>query len=186
MRMKTLLTALAAALIFGGCSQQEVALAQSMANSGAAAAASGKGAGVGNSMVANTLSSPAAMGGMAQSQVIGAQMLANPVTLGVTGLGMALSAQHEAENRRGFNQLMEMMEHSDKYNHNMEMTMVHAYNKQHGTHYKSAQELQYAVKVQGYNKQYGTRFKNMDEVRIDYNRRHGTDYKTVGQLLAQK
>jgi len=183
----TIMTAMAvAALLFSGCTQQEMALAQSMANSGAAVAASGKGTSVGNSLVANTLSSPAAMSGMVQSQVVGAQMLANPALLAVGGVGTALSEQQKAKNRKAFGKVTELYVNSDSVNHGMESMMLREYNRQHGTHYKSMRELQYAAKVQGYNKKYGTRFKTMEEVRVDYNRRYGTDYKSVEQLLAHR
>lgn len=174
-------TIIAAALFFSGCSQQEVALANTMANS--AASASGV---TGGSSAFNpnaSLASPAAAG-MAQSQVIGAQMLANPAVLGVGAVGTAISAHNEAQNKAAFGKVTELYADSDGANSQMEMMMVNSYNKQKGTHFKNMQELQDYAKITGYNKQEGTKFTTFTQMREDYNKKQGTQYKTDREFRA--
>lgn len=186
LKTSTFATVMAATLIsINGCSQQEAILAQTMANSAAGAATSGKGARVGNAMNANMLTSPSAMSGVAQGQLVGAQMAMNPGVIGAGAVGTAISEYNKAQNRKSFGKVTDLYVNSDQVNSGMQATMVRAYNQQHGTHYKNMQELQYAVKVQRYNKKYHTCCKSMDDVREDYNKRFGTNYRTTSELLAK-
>lgn len=170
-----------AVVLFSGCSNQEVALANSLANSavGASGVTSG---GSGSFNPHSSLKSPDAVSGMAQSQVIGAQMMMNPGVIGAGAVGTAISEQNKAENRAGYKKVSALMDDPDTTNDHYSTMMVQAYNKQNGTHYRTMQELQDAAKIQGYNKQSGTNFKTFKEVRLDYNKKKGTDFKTDKQF----
>ena len=178
---KTALISLVVGALFTGCSQQEMALANSLAGSAMGGSGSGN---AGRATVANMSSSPAAQQGFAQSQVIGAQMQLNPVTMGLSALGAAQNEYHGAKNREGFNQLTELAVNSDQANNSMQQMMVRAYNQKHGTHFKSFTELQDHAKVRGYNKEQGTDFKTFSEVRMDYNKKNGTHFQTDQELRA--
>ena len=172
---KTLTTVTVLALtgtLFSGCSQQEAQLANSLANSAVRS--------VGNPNSVNqlkTLASPAGVG-MLQSQVIGAQMLANPAVLGVGAVSTAISEHHKAQNKKAFGDVTDMYVNSDKVNSGMEGMMVKAYNNKYGTHFTSMAQLQEATKIQGYNEKYHTKYRTLSEVRVDYNKRNGTHFKT--------
>ena len=164
--------------LFSGCSNQELALANSLANGAIAST------GVNSSSFnpSSMLSSSASRRGLAQSQAIGAQMLRNPAVLGVGALGTAISEKNQAENRAAYGSLSAMMADPNKANSAMEKFMVRAYNKKYGTKYRTMQELQDSVKVNEYNKQEGTKFQNFDEVREDYNRKKGTKFKNNNEF----
>ncbi|HIQ46445.1 MAG TPA: hypothetical protein EYH57_02370 [Sulfurovum sp.] len=164
--------------LFSGCSNQEFALANSLANSATASTGVNSSSFNPNSM----LSSSASRSGLAQSQVIGAQMLMNPAVLGVGALGTAISEKNKAENRAAYGKLSAMMADPNKANSTMEKHMVRAYNKKYGTKYRTMQELQDSAKVSGYNKQEGTKFQDLDGVRKDYNRKKGTKFKNNNEF----
>ena len=165
---------------FAGCSNQEVALANSMANSAAASTSVNSSSFNPNSV----LSSSASRQGLAQSQVIGAQMMMNPAVIGVGAVGTAISEKNKAENRAAYGKLSTMMDDPDKANSSMGNQMVKAYNQQNGTNFRSMQELQDHAKVTGYNEQEGTKFKTFDEVREDYNKKKGTKFKNNNEFRA--
>ena len=178
--IKTTIMSLAAIGIFNGCSQQEVAMANTLANSTMASQSAGSN--VGTSTVGNMLSSSAAQQGYAQSQVIGAQMMMNPAVIGVGAVGGAISAKNQAQNKAAFEKMTDLYVNSDSVNNSMEMKMVQIYNKKHGTNFKNMQELQDFAKIKGYNKQQGTNFTSFTEVREDYNKKNGTQYKTDNEF----
>lgn len=180
--LKTILIGLAAGAFVTGCSQQEMALANSLASS--AMGSSGSGSSAGASAMANMAGSTAAQQGFAQSQAIGAQMQLNPVVMGLNALGAAQNEYQGARNREGFNNITELAVNSDQANNSMQNMMVSAYNQKHGTHFKTFTELQDHAKVTGYNKQEGTDFKTFAEVREDYNKKNGTSFKTDQELRA--
>ncbi len=169
-----------ATAFFNGCSNQEVALASSLANSAAASTGVNSTSFNPNSM----LSSSASRQGLAQSQVIGAQMMMNPAVLGVGAVGTAISQKNAAENRAAYGQLSAMMADPNKANSSMEKQMVKAYNQKYGTNFRTMEALQDAVKIGGYNKQEGTNFKTFDQVRKDYNGKKGTDFKNNKEFRA--
>jgi len=164
-----------AVMLFSGCSNQEAALANSLANS--AAGASGVSSGSGSFNPNSSLTSPAALKGMGQSQVIGGQMLMNPGVIAAGAVGMAVSEHNQAQNKAAFGKMTDMYVNADKMNSSMEEMMVKSYNQKYGTHYRSMVELQEATKIAGYNKKYGTKYTKLGEVRRDYNKRKGTHYK---------
>jgi len=135
---------IATVIVTNGCSQQEAALANTMLN--AAGGATNRATGGGSFNPASSLSSPAALSGMAQSQVVGAQMLANPALLGVGAVGTAISQYNQAQNRKAFGKVTDLYVNADRVNNKMEMMMVRQYNKKYGTHFKTMQELQSALK----------------------------------------
>jgi len=164
--------------LFSGCSNQQLALANSLANSATASTGVNSSSFNPNSM----LSSSASRSGLAQSQVVGAQMLMNPAVLGVGALGTAISEKNQAENRAAYGKLSAMMADPNKANSTMEKYFVRAYNKKYGTKYRTMQELQDSAKVSGYNKQEGTKFQDLDGVRKDYNRKKGTKFKNNNEF----
>ena len=166
--------------LFSGCSNQEIALANSLANGATASTGVNSSSFNPNSM----LSSSASRSGLAQSQVVGAQMLMNPAVLGVGALGTAISEKNKAENRAAYGKLSAMMADPNKANSTMENQMVRVYNKQYGTKFRNMEELQDHAKVSGYNKQEGSKFKNLDEVRLDYNKKKGTKFKNNREFRA--
>ncbi|MDY0403687.1 hypothetical protein [Sulfurovum sp.] len=180
--IKTTLVLAAASAFFTGCSQQEMALANSLASS--AMGSSGAGSSVGASTMANMAGSTGAQQGFAQSQAIGAQMMMNPAVMGLNALGAAQNEYQGAKNREGFSQLTELAVNSDQANNSMQNMMVRAYNQKHGTRFKTFTELQDHAKVEGYNKEQGTQFKTLVEVREDYNKKNGTNFKTDQELRA--
>ena len=112
-KSKTITVLAATGALFSGCSQQEAQLASTLANSAANS--------VGNPHSVNqlkTLASPAGAG-MLQSQVIGAQMLANPAVLGVGAVSTAISERNKAQNKKAFGDVSDMYVNSDKINSGM-------------------------------------------------------------------
>jgi hypothetical protein len=178
---KTLALGGAMVLALSGCSQQEMALAQTMANSAIGTSASG--ISTGSAMNTGILTSSDALKGVGQSQAIGVQMLANPAVVGVGAVSMAIDAKNREKNRKSFDKITNLYANSDSVTSSIEAKIVQSYNRQHGTHYTSMQQLQDSAKVQGYNEKFGTHFQTLDDVRIDYNKRHGTNYKTTTELL---
>ncbi len=175
--VKTITTIVVIGSIFTGCSQQEAQLANTLASS--AVNASGTPNASVNHM--KTLASPAGAG-MLQSQVVGAQMLANPAVLGVGAVSTAISEHNKAQNRKAFGNVSDMYVNSDLMNTQMEGMMVQAYNKKYGTHYKTMAQVQEVTKIQGYNKKYGTKYTTFSQVRVDYNKRKGTHFKTDNEF----
>ncbi len=173
-----LLTITTTALLCLGCSNQELQVAQTLANSAASASASTSGSNVGTATVGNMLSSSAAQQGVAQSQVIGAQMMMNPAVLGVGAIGTAINEKNMAKNREGFSKVTELAVNSDQANNSMQNMMVRAYNQKHGTNFKTFTDIQDFAKVTGYNKQQGTQFNTLAEVREHYNKQKGTNFQT--------
>jgi len=171
--LKTVTALVVVGTLFTGCSQQEAQLAQSLAGSAASSMATP------NTSVntLNTLASPAGVG-MAQSQIIGAQMLANPAVIGVGALSTAISEHNKAQNKKAFGDVTDMYVNSDKVNSGMEGMMVKAYNQKYGTKFTSMRQLQETEKIKGYNQKYGTKYSTLSELRVDYNKRNGTDFKT--------
>ena len=169
--LKTVIAMVAVGTLFSGCSQQEAQLAQSLVGSAASLATPN------TSNTLNTLASPAGVG-MAQSQVIGAQMLANPTVLGVGAVSTAISEHNKAQNKKAFGDVTDMYVNSDKMNSGMERMMVKAYNQKYGTKFTSMRQLQETEKIKGYNQKYGTKYSTLSELRVDYNKRNGTDFKT--------
>ena len=131
-----------------------------------------------NALAGRMMRSSASQKGFLQGQAIGAQMLANPVVVGVSALSMAQSRRNEAKNREAYVKLQNYMANADSHNAKVANAMVANYNRQMGTHYTTMRELQEAIKIEGYNKNEGTHFKTLSEVREDYNRKHGTNYQT--------
>jgi outer membrane murein-binding lipoprotein Lpp len=178
---KTILTTVSALAVagtlFSGCSQQEVQLASSLANSAAGSV------GTHNAPVnqLQTLSSPAGAG-MLQSQVIGAQMLTNPAVLGVGAVSTAISEHNKAQNQKAFGNISSMYVNSDQINSRMEGMMVQAYNKKYGTQYRTMAQLQEAVMIEGYNEKCGTKYTTLSQVRVDYNKRKGTHFETDNEF----
>ncbi len=165
-------TVFAVGFTFTGCSQTETALSNTLINSAASTT------GVGSTFnPASSLASPASVG-MAQSQVIGAQMLANPAVLGVGAVSGAISEQNQQQNKAAYSKLSALTDDSGSTNNAMEMMMVQQFNKQKGTHFKSMQELQDYAKITGYNEQEKTNFTTFTQVREDYNKKKGTNFKT--------
>ncbi len=172
----------AAAILFSGCTNQEAALAGSLANSAAGAAGVSTGGSGFNPY--STLSSASALKGVGQSQIVGAQMLANPAVLGVGAVGTAISEHNKAQNKKAFGDVADLYANSDGVNSKMENMMVQSYNKKYGTRFRTMQELQDYAKVTGYNKQEGTKFSTFGQVRADYNKKHGTKFKTNREFRA--
>ena len=164
----------AVVMVLSGCTQNEATLANTLANSALGAAG---GSSVGNSMVGNMLSSPAAMGGLVQSQVIGAQMAMNPALLGVGALGTAVSRYHEAQNRQAYRKLSAFMGNSDTANAKAQRMLVEAYNKKYKTHYTRYSDIKDAMRVEGYNQKYHTRCKTLTDMRKDFSHRFGISFK---------
>lgn len=183
-----LLAATASAVSMSGCTPEAMQVLQA-----AASASNGQGTGGNlvsalaggmtqprntNALAGKMMRSSASQKGFLQGQAVGAQMLANPVVVGVSALSMVQSKRNEAKNREAYGKLQNYMANTDSHNAKVANAMVASYNRQMGTHYTTMQELQEAVKIEGYNKSEGTHFKTLSEVREDYNRKHGTNYQT--------
>lgn len=174
-----LLTITTTALLFLGCSNQEMQVAQTLANSAASASGVTPSSPMKSSDV---LSSAESRAGFVQGQAIGASTLANPAVLGMGAYAAAQNAKRMEENKKSYNQLSNMMENSDQANDQVANVWVRAYNKKYGTNYRTMEELQDSAKVSGYNEQYGTQFKTLTEVREHYNKEKGTNFKTDQEL----
>ena len=134
-------------VLCSGCRKHEVKLAHSLANS-TSGVSSIKRAGIGSFKPHSSLVSPAAVSGMAQSQVIGAKMLMNPSVIGVGAVSMAISENNAARNREGYKKVLALKENPDYYPNRA----IQAYNKKNGTHYKTIQEIQDALRSERYKK----------------------------------
>ena len=118
-------------ILFSGCSNQELMMAQS-AVSGASLTPS----------TASAFNASLNQVGVAQGQAVGYSMLANPMTLGMYGVAGVLGAKAVKANKKGYANMNHMMA-----NQNVANDMVQAYNKKYGTHYTSMAELQNSQKI---------------------------------------
>ena len=131
MKKRILITTITIGILFSGCSNQELMMAQSAA-SGASITQS----------TASSFNASLNQVGVAQGQAVGYSMLANPVTLGMYGVAGVLGAKTVEANKKGYANMNHMMA-----NQNVANDMVQAYNKKYGTHYTSMSELQNSQKI---------------------------------------
>ena len=131
MKKIILITTIAAAILFSGCSNQELVMAQSAAS--AASLTQG---------TASTFNASLNQVGVVQGQAVGYSMLANPMTIGMYGVAGVLGAKAVESNKKGYANMNKMM-----VNQNISEDMVKAYNKKYGTRYTSMAELQNSQKI---------------------------------------
>lgn len=167
-----------ATLLFVGCSNQEMQVANTLANT--TASTSGVNQSPMNS--SDVLPSSASQIGAVQGQAIGAATLANPVVVGMGAYAAAQDAKIGTENKAAHKKLSNVMANSDQVNNNVANSRVVAYNQKMGTNYRTMEELQDSVKVSGYNEEQGTQFKTFTQVREDYNKKNGTAFASDKEL----
>ena len=129
--LKATITLALSAILFSGCSNQEVMMAQSVANGAVATQGT-----------ANYFNASLNQVGVLQGQAAGYSTFANPMALGTIAAAGALSAQRAAENKKSYKKLNTMMA-----NQNVSNDIVKSYNKKYGTNYRSMAELQNAKKI---------------------------------------
>jgi len=129
-------------ILFNGCSSEAVQLASSLGANGVKALSSG---------LANSISKPKiatsaqAQKGYVEGTKIANSLASNPTALAVTSLSMAQSKRNEEANKAAFAKLQTVM-NDPSSTQKIQAQLVIAYNQKHGTHYKTYEELQEAVR----------------------------------------
>lgn len=118
-------------MLFSGCSNQELMMAQSAANGA-----------MGAQSTASYFNASLNTVGVVQGQAAGFSTFANPMALGTIAAVGALSAKRAEDNKKGYADMTSIMASQD-----MSGDMVKAYNKKYGTHYRTMAELQHSQKI---------------------------------------
>jgi len=129
--LKATITLALGATLFSGCSNQELMMAQSVANGAVATQGT-----------ANYFSTSLNQVGVVQGQAAGYSTFANPMALGTIAAAGALSAKRAEDNKKSYKKLNKMMA-----TQNISNDIVKSYNKKYGTNYRSMAELQNAQKI---------------------------------------
>jgi len=171
---KQLLWALGTASLLGGCagSSDAVDLASTAAGGGAA----------GVKTAAKSLTHASTAKGFAMAHTAAVPGLLNPGTLLSSGVSALVSANNARRNEAAASKVAAMAANGDRMERGLRNMVVVAYNRKHGTHFRSYDEIMDHEFVADYNKHFHTKLKSFDECRKDFNRRAGTRYKNVEEF----
>lgn len=126
-----------------------------------------------DSVISNALSSTAASSinlktnpaHILQGQAVGAQLTLNPAVIGTTAITEAMDAKKQRENEEAFRKLQKL-DVNALYNQYAQQAVLQ-YNKEHGTNFKSLNEINEFLQIEEYNKKYGTKFTTIEQVKND-------------------
>jgi len=126
-----------------GCASEAMQVASSLGSTGLNAVASnltGK-----NTSIPNIATSAQTQKGYIDGLKTANSLATNPAALAVSSLSLANSKQNEEANKAAFSKVQAMM-NNPQTSTDMQNRLVQVYNQQHGTAYKTYEELQDAVK----------------------------------------
>jgi hypothetical protein len=160
-----------AALILSGCAASSTAtdLAATSVSDGGVAAKT----------AAGSLTSSATARGFATAHTAALPGLLNPGTLLSSGAAALMSAHNARRNEAAAAKVAALTADGDRMERGMRNMIVVAYNREHGTRFRTYDEIMTHETVKDYNKRFKTACKNLDDCRRDFNRRAGTRYKNA-------